>query len=185
MSSLGTAPEVPIARGIRYERYRSGSVDRRAFEPASEIVKGGLRTLRRPPLHVSVTGLDGDYSGGVVVLDGEHRPFDAVLTDPGSRFGLDRCRRASPRCQPPFRFRCWSMSHRPVEVNGSPGALFLDGQQRLIGVMALVHRITDKLEKLIPETERVDIDHASHLMFRDNPDAFNAAVLGLLERYSS
>jgi hypothetical protein len=26
---------------------------------------------------------------------------------------------------------------RPVEVNGGPGALFLDGQQRLIGVLAL------------------------------------------------
>jgi len=49
----------------------------------------------------------------------------------------------------------------------------------------VLHRITDKLEKLIPETERVDIDHASHLMFRDNPDAFNAAVLRFLERYSS
>ena len=29
------------------------------------------------------------------------------------------------------------VSLRPVEVNGSPGALLLDGQQRLIGVMAL------------------------------------------------
>jgi len=29
------------------------------------------------------------------------------------------------------------VSSRTVEVNGSPGALFLDGQQRLIGVMAL------------------------------------------------
>ena len=29
------------------------------------------------------------------------------------------------------------VSWRPVEVNGSPGALFLDGQQKLIGVMAL------------------------------------------------
>ena len=28
-------------------------------------------------------------------------------------------------------------SFRPVEVNGSPGALYLDAQQRLIGVMAL------------------------------------------------
>ena len=30
-----------------------------------------------------------------------------------------------------------SVSLRPVEVNGGPGALFLDAQQRLIGVMAL------------------------------------------------
>ncbi len=29
------------------------------------------------------------------------------------------------------------MSLRPVEVNGGPGALFLDAQQRLIGVLAL------------------------------------------------
>jgi RNA polymerase sigma-70 factor (ECF subfamily) len=29
------------------------------------------------------------------------------------------------------------VSSRPVEVNGGPGALFLDGQQRLIGVWAL------------------------------------------------
>ena len=29
------------------------------------------------------------------------------------------------------------VSFRPVEVNGGPGALFLDGQQRLIGVLAL------------------------------------------------
>ena len=29
------------------------------------------------------------------------------------------------------------MSLRPVEVNGGPGALHLDAQQRLIGVVAL------------------------------------------------
>jgi hypothetical protein len=29
------------------------------------------------------------------------------------------------------------VSFRPVEVNGGPGALFIDGQQRLIGVLAL------------------------------------------------
>jgi hypothetical protein len=29
------------------------------------------------------------------------------------------------------------VSLRPVEVNGGPGALFLDGQQRVIGVLAL------------------------------------------------
>jgi RNA polymerase sigma-70 factor (ECF subfamily) len=29
------------------------------------------------------------------------------------------------------------VSLRPVEVNGGPGALYLDAQQRLIGVMAL------------------------------------------------
>jgi hypothetical protein len=29
------------------------------------------------------------------------------------------------------------VSLRPVEVNGAPGALFLDGEQQLIGVLAL------------------------------------------------
>jgi hypothetical protein len=29
------------------------------------------------------------------------------------------------------------VSLRPVEVNGGPGAVYLDGQQRLIGVLAL------------------------------------------------
>jgi RNA polymerase sigma-70 factor (ECF subfamily) len=29
------------------------------------------------------------------------------------------------------------VSLRPAEVNGGPGALFLDGQQRLISVLAL------------------------------------------------
>jgi RNA polymerase sigma-70 factor (TIGR02957 family) len=33
--------------------------------------------------------------------------------------------------------RLQGMSLRPVEVNGGPGALYLDGQQRLIAVMAL------------------------------------------------
>ena len=35
------------------------------------------------------------------------------------------------------RARVPGVSLRPVEVNGRPGALFLDGQQRLIGVWAL------------------------------------------------
>jgi RNA polymerase sigma-70 factor (ECF subfamily) len=29
------------------------------------------------------------------------------------------------------------VSFRPVEVNGGPGALYLDGDQRLLGVLAL------------------------------------------------
>jgi hypothetical protein len=33
--------------------------------------------------------------------------------------------------------RVLGVSLRPVEVNGGPGALLLDGQQRLIGVLAL------------------------------------------------
>ncbi len=47
-----------------------------------------------------------------------------------------------------------------------------------------LHRIVDKLEKLLPGAERVDIRNASHLMFEDNPDAFNQAVLSFLERHT-
>lgn len=49
----------------------------------------------------------------------------------------------------------------------------------------VLHRITDKLEDLIPETERIQIDDASHLMFRDNPEAFNAAVLEFINSHSA
>ena len=45
-------------------------------------------------------------------------------------------------------------------------------------------RITDKQEKLLPEVERVDIRNASHLMFQDNPEVFNQAVLSFLERHA-
>ena len=38
---------------------------------------------------------------------------------------------------PPRRARLPGVSFRPVEVNGGPGALYLDAQQRLIGVLAL------------------------------------------------
>jgi hypothetical protein len=33
--------------------------------------------------------------------------------------------------------RVGEVSFRPVEINGGPGALFFDGEQRLIGVAAL------------------------------------------------
>lgn len=45
------------------------------------------------------------------------------------------------------------------------------------------HRITDRLEKLMPSVQRTDIRNASHLMYEDDPDAFNGAVLAFLERH--
>lgn len=47
-----------------------------------------------------------------------------------------------------------------------------------------LHRIVDKLEELLPNAERVHIPNASHLMFEDNPDAFNRAVLSFLQRHT-
>jgi pimeloyl-ACP methyl ester carboxylesterase len=46
----------------------------------------------------------------------------------------------------------------------------------------VLHRVTDVLQRSIPGAERVDIGHASHLMFEDRPDEFNQAVFDFLER---
>lgn len=46
----------------------------------------------------------------------------------------------------------------------------------------VLHRITDRLQHLIPHAERVDIRNASHLMYEESPEAFNSAVLEFLAR---
>lgn len=56
--------------------------------------------------------------------------------------------------------------------------LLVTGQQSA----PVLHRITDRLQSLIPVAERVDIGDASHLMFEDRPDEFNQAVLDFLAR---
>lgn len=48
---------------------------------------------------------------------------------------------------------------------------------------AVLDRITDRLERSMPRVERVDIRNASHLMYEDNAEAFNGAVLAFLERH--
>jgi pimeloyl-ACP methyl ester carboxylesterase len=45
---------------------------------------------------------------------------------------------------------------------------------------SLFHRLVDRLEKLLPYTERVEIPGASHIMHEDNAPAFNQAVLSFL-----
>jgi pimeloyl-ACP methyl ester carboxylesterase len=45
----------------------------------------------------------------------------------------------------------------------------------------LFRHLIDRLEELLPRTQRVDIPGASHAMHDDDPPAFNAAVLGFLE----
>jgi len=45
----------------------------------------------------------------------------------------------------------------------------------------LFHRLTDRLEELIPNTERVEIPIASHIMHEDNAVAYNHAVLSFLQ----
>jgi pimeloyl-ACP methyl ester carboxylesterase len=44
----------------------------------------------------------------------------------------------------------------------------------------LFHRLTDRLEDLIPNNKRVDIPNSSHIMHEDNAAAYNQAVLSFL-----
>jgi pimeloyl-ACP methyl ester carboxylesterase len=48
----------------------------------------------------------------------------------------------------------------------------------------VLHRVTDKLERLLPRAQRVRVPDTSHLMYADDPDAFNRAVLAFLQRHS-
>jgi pimeloyl-ACP methyl ester carboxylesterase len=48
--------------------------------------------------------------------------------------------------------------------------------------LALLHRLTDRLEDLIETAIRVDIPNISHIMHENNAAAYNDAVLSFLER---
>lgn len=48
---------------------------------------------------------------------------------------------------------------------------------------SVLHSVTDRLAHLLPRSERVDLEDASHLMYLDRPEAFNRAVLGFLGRH--
>ena len=47
---------------------------------------------------------------------------------------------------------------------------------------AYMLRLTDRLQQLLPNPERVDITGASHAMTEEQPDAVNEAILGFLAR---
>lgn len=47
----------------------------------------------------------------------------------------------------------------------------------------VLHRLVDRLAELLPNTERVDILRASHLMHEENPSALNGAVLDFIGRH--
>lgn len=49
--------------------------------------------------------------------------------------------------------------------------------ERSIG---LFHRLTDRLEELLPNSDRVEIPAASHMMHEDNANAYNTAILSFL-----
>ena len=48
---------------------------------------------------------------------------------------------------------------------------------------ALFHRLTDRLEELLPNSERIQIRNASHIMHEDNAPAYNKAVLSFLSKH--
>jgi pimeloyl-ACP methyl ester carboxylesterase len=45
---------------------------------------------------------------------------------------------------------------------------------------AVLLRLTDRVQQLLPSAERVEIAPASHAMSEENPDAVNDAILGFL-----
>jgi pimeloyl-ACP methyl ester carboxylesterase len=59
--------------------------------------------------------------------------------------------------------------------------LLLTGQRS----PAVLLRLTEHLQRLLPNAERVDIAGASHAMQEENPGAVNEAILGFLARHAS
>lgn len=92
---------------------------RRFFAATEQGDVAGLETLLAHDVK-----LTGDGGGKVPALARSLRGRSRV-----ARTLINGIRQATARIP--------GVSLRPVEVNGSPGALFLDGQQRLIGVLAL------------------------------------------------
>lgn len=45
------------------------------------------------------------------------------------------------------------------------------------------HRLLDRIEELLPNTERVEIHGASHIMHEDNPSTYNEAVIAFLLKH--
>jgi pimeloyl-ACP methyl ester carboxylesterase len=48
---------------------------------------------------------------------------------------------------------------------------------------ALFHYLIDRLQELLPQTERVEIPEAAHIMHEDNPSGYNTAVQGFLAQH--
>jgi len=59
--------------------------------------------------------------------------------------------------------------------------LLLNGQHS----PALFHRVLDRLEELLPETDRVEIPGASHILHEDDPATYHAAVRSFLASHGA
>lgn len=64
-----------------------------------------------------------------------------------------------------------------VSAVGTP-VLLITGARSI----SLFRRLADRLEELLPNVERAEIPGAAPMMHADNPPAYNAAVLDLLDR---
>jgi len=63
------------------------------------------------------------------------------------------------------------------QVRGvSAPTLLLHAQQS----PAFLHRLSDRLEELLPDVRRMEVPGASHIMHEDNPQAVNEAIAGFL-----
>ncbi|PEN13014.1 alpha/beta hydrolase [Longibacter salinarum] len=58
----------------------------------------------------------------------------------------------------------------------TPTLLVMGGSSR-----SVFHLLVDRLEELLPRTERIDIPGASHLIHEDNASAYNSAVMSFLD----
>jgi pimeloyl-ACP methyl ester carboxylesterase len=67
------------------------------------------------------------------------------------------------------------------EVRGVRVPTLLVTGERSPGVLL---RLTDHLQRLLPNAERVEIAGASHAMHEEDPDAVNGAILGFLARHA-
>lgn len=58
-------------------------------------------------------------------------------------------------------------------------SLLVNGEESI----GLFHRLTDRLEELLPNSDRTEIPEASHIMHEENASAFNHEVLSFIEKY--
>jgi pimeloyl-ACP methyl ester carboxylesterase len=80
-----------------------------------------------------------------------------------------------------------------AEFTGSGYTPLDDNQMRNVRIPTLLlnahnspklyHHLVDRLEELLPDTERLVIPGASHLMHEDNPSAFNEEVLSFIKKH--
>lgn len=57
--------------------------------------------------------------------------------------------------------------------------LLVNGEESI----GLFHRLTDRLEELLPHSERTEISEASHIMHEQNAPAFNTAVQSFVDKH--